>query len=959
MSMTVGGVNVKVVYMQDVASYKKVLSQLKQLSAVGVGAGASVSKSMTAVSSSMKTMNTHISKSTSLLKTITTTMKSMLGFFVLNKLVQFGNSAIELASDLEEVQNVVDTTFVSMAHEVDAFARSTLESFGLSELATKRYMGTLGAMLKSMGASTEKAYEMSKGLTQLSGDIASFYNLSGDEAFDKIRSGISGETEPLKALGLNLSVANLEAFALSRGITKSFNAMTEMEKATLRYNYLLSITADAQGDFARTGQGWANQTRLLAENFNILKGILGEGFIVALRPLVVLLNTILVKLQAVATVFTNFIKKLTGWKEEAGGSLGSVVDGTSDVEDGFNNIEEAAKKAKKQVASFDDVIMLSSPTVEDTSSIGGNNGFDLDSYNTIDTLNSELDKTISKLEDFLKGVYDFTLDIGFDWKSIKESLSTILKNIWTTIKNVGVYFIDCSIRFLKDNSIGAVITSILRDLADLSTKIQGTMENALKNIVDIFFGVLQIAFDLVSRLLNDIGIYAIIEHIAYVFEALTGVVKSIIDVLSPALNVFYDNGLKPIVEWLGAVFVKVLDWITEELNKWSEWFIENEDLIVGFFEVLGQMLGEIWSVLEPIASVIVDVLLMFFSMLGDVLRVVIEFLLCNKELAMVLGMVATALGVVWAVMNLNPISLVVVAIMGIIGALGYLYKECEVFRNVVNGVWTFIKSLMQVFVDFIYSIFGPSIDFLVDLFSGNFKSIEEVMRAFVSAGIEIFNNIINFLDASVVACFKNAFNTIVEALKLSANSISLMINGLIDNFKSIISFLKDVFTGNFTSAFDKVAESVVRNLQYMLDGITNFVNFAIEQINKLLSKFSSVQIPKWSGINISGDASGSVGGVGVRPRYSHMSAYDVALASGGVVSRPQKALIGEAGAEAVIPLENSAFIDKFADMVSSKLSGATNITIKVDNLYGDEAYLTEFVRKMNRVMKKEGMRIGV
>ena len=111
-------------------------------------------------------------------------------------------------------------------------------------------------------------------------------------------------------------------------------------------------------------------------------------------------------------------------------------------------------------------------------------------------------------------------------------------------------------------------------------------------------------------------------------------------------------------------------------------------------------------------------------------------------------------------------------------------------------------------------------------------------------------------------------------------------------------------------------------------------------------------------MNLSGTFSGSTT-IGVRPRYSTMSSYDVALASGGVVSRPQKALIGEAGAEAVIPLENSAFIDKFADMVSSKLSCATNITIKVDNLYGDEAYLTEFVRKMNRVMKKEGMRLGV
>jgi murein DD-endopeptidase MepM/ murein hydrolase activator NlpD len=117
-------------------------------------------------------------------------------------------------------------------------------------------------MTKSMGLTDGQTLEMSQGLAGLTGDMSSFYNLDHDEAFDKIRAGISGETEPLKQLGINMSVANLEAYALSQGITTSYDAMSEAEKVTLRYNYLMQATADAQGDFSKTSGSLANQIRI-------------------------------------------------------------------------------------------------------------------------------------------------------------------------------------------------------------------------------------------------------------------------------------------------------------------------------------------------------------------------------------------------------------------------------------------------------------------------------------------------------------------------------------------------------------------------------------------------------------------------------------------------------------------------------------------------------------------------
>ena len=136
-------------------------------------------------------------------------------------MLETARESIALASDLEEVQNVVDVTFGDNASEINAWARGAKSAFGMSELNAKRFSGTIGAMMRSMGLAGDEVQDMSMNIVALAGDMASFYNLDHDTAFEKLRSGISGETEPLKQLGINMSVANLEAFALSEGITKT------------------------------------------------------------------------------------------------------------------------------------------------------------------------------------------------------------------------------------------------------------------------------------------------------------------------------------------------------------------------------------------------------------------------------------------------------------------------------------------------------------------------------------------------------------------------------------------------------------------------------------------------------------------------------------------------------------------------------------------------------------------
>ncbi len=192
-----------------------------------------------------------------------------------------GVASVKLASDLTEVQNVVDVTFGKNknADTINAWAKNAASAFGLSELQAKKFNGTMGAMLKSMGLSDDAVLDMSTSMTGRAGDFASFYNLPIEEAFQKIRSGISGETEPLKELGINMSVANLEAYALSQGIDKSYNSMTQAEQATLRYNFLMAASANAQGDAARTNGTLAGQLRKAQLEVQNLSGAIGMSLL--------------------------------------------------------------------------------------------------------------------------------------------------------------------------------------------------------------------------------------------------------------------------------------------------------------------------------------------------------------------------------------------------------------------------------------------------------------------------------------------------------------------------------------------------------------------------------------------------------------------------------------------------------------------------------------------------------
>lgn len=281
-------------------------------------------------------------------------------------LTDFGKACVELGSDLDEVQNVVNVTFEGLSDKVDGFAKSAAKSFGLSELSAKQYASTMGSMLKSMGLSVDEAYDMSTSLAGLAGDMASFYNIDADTAFQKLRSGISGETEPLKQLGINMSQANLEAYALSKGITQAYQSMDQAQQAVLRYNYLLEATSDAQGDFARTSDGWANQVRILSLQFDSLKASIGQGLIMALTPVLKVINDVVAGLVKLGNQFKLLMADITGTDisassfapalEESGTALADMAEQADGAGQAVaDSMDEAGDAVERFLFGFDEI----------------------------------------------------------------------------------------------------------------------------------------------------------------------------------------------------------------------------------------------------------------------------------------------------------------------------------------------------------------------------------------------------------------------------------------------------------------------------------------------------------------------------------------------------------------------------------------------------------------------------
>lgn len=442
---------------------------------------------------------------------------------------KFTKDCLEVGSNVTEVQNVVDTAFKDLSGQADQWASNAMTNFGLSELSAKKYMGVFGQMSNAMGITGQAALDMAEDVTGLTGDVASFYNLGTDEAYTKLKSIWTGETETLKDLGVVMTQTNLDQYALNNGFGKTTAKMTEQEKVMLRYQYVTSALSNATGDFVKTQDSWANQTRILTLRFEQLKASFGKGFIALFTPILRGLNSALAGLQKVADGFATFTQMLTGADiSSSAATISGLGDIASDTADNVSGIGDAASSTAKQIekslAGFDQIEKLSEPTDSSSSSGGGTSsgGLGIDTGVTSETTNvssaiSDMASKVKKALEPLKSISFDNLITSLD--NLKESAQPLTEKLFSGLEWAW--------------------TNIFVPLATW------TIEDALPAFLDVLSAGLD-------------------------------VFNSALDALKPLWDWAWDNFLEPVAEWTGGMIVDILKDLAAALEGISTWISNNQ-----------------------------------------------------------------------------------------------------------------------------------------------------------------------------------------------------------------------------------------------------------------------------------------------------------------------------------------------------------------------------------------------
>lgn len=350
-------------------------------------------------------------------------------------------SAMDYSSNLTEVQNVVDVGFGKYKSKIEDLAKTSIQDYGMSELTAKQIAGRFQAMGTAVGFSQKKMSGMSVELTKLSADMASFYNEDQEKIAKSMQSVFTGTTMPLRKYGIDLTQATLQEWAHKQGIDANIKSMSQAEKTMLRYQYVISQTGAAQGDFARTSNTWANQTRMLKQNFQQLGSTIGQIAINAFKPFVKAMNSTLVQLDKFAKSARDALGKIFGWEyEEGGGVTQTYKDDMEDAADGANDTADATKKAtkaqkefNKQLQGFDRLNNLTSSKGKDNDGTGNGSGTSVGELSNIgsgsggkwkqkDSIFKKFESDIDTLEKLGKKI-STTLSKAMediDWKSIYQ-----------------------------------------------------------------------------------------------------------------------------------------------------------------------------------------------------------------------------------------------------------------------------------------------------------------------------------------------------------------------------------------------------------------------------------------------------------------------------------------------------------------------------------------------------------
>lgn len=524
--------------------------------------------------------------------------------FAVKVLYDFGKQAVSLASDLQEVQNVVDVAFGDMADKVEEFAKTSIETMGISELTAKRTASTYMAMGKGMGLAAQDAFNMSLGLTQLSADMASFYNISQERADIALKAVYTGETEVLKQYGIVMTEVNLQQYALSQGITKSLDSMNQQEKTMLRYNYVLQQTQLAQGDFVRTSDSWANQTRILSEQWKQFMTIIGNGLIKVLTPLVIVLNKIVSSL----ITFANAIASVFGSQKVEAKQTADAIGSSVENQEALTEATKATnKEAKKTTASFDEIQKIQEQTSASGSGatgVGGAGGMTIPDFEIqkVEDATAQIDGIVKKIE------------------ALKYYLSDLFSPLTESLRNK---LMPALYDFSKE--IQATFQVLVDTVSPIFNKIwsQG-MEPALRKIVKIWAEMITSISDAWGKWGAPIfeALREAIRGIGVVMDTIwTNFIKPVWDNFMEAIDWLWVKHLKPLVDnfldFVGVLVKGALDIYNGFILPLAQWFWET------FGETITNSVNMATNVIMTIVGVVADVASGIITSLKGVIKYIV------------------------------------------------------------------------------------------------------------------------------------------------------------------------------------------------------------------------------------------------------------------------------------------------------------------------------------------------
>ena len=747
------------------------------------------------------------------------------GAFAVGKLAQFGKECVELGSDLTEVQNVVDVTFTTMSDKVNEFAKNAMTSAGLSETMAKRYVGTFGAMSKSFGFSESQAYDMSTALTQLTGDVASFYNISQDLAYIKLKSVFTGETETLKDLGVVLTQSALDQYALANGYGKTTSEMTEQEKVALRLAFVQKQLSAASGDFIRTSDSWANQVRVMQLQLQSLKATVGQGLINIFTPVLKVINVLLGKLATLANAFKSFTELITG-KKSSGQTSGSGAglagtDAIADTADQYgqaaDNAEKladankdnatATKKANKEtknyLSSLDEVHKAtstgsgSSSTPSSSGGSGGTGSSGLPSsvgnvdYGNLAEGETALDKisdSAKKLADLLKKLWKPFQDA---WK--KEGKNTIdaaniaLSGIAKLAKSVGKSLVE-----VWTNGTGTtMLTTMLRIAQNVLITIGNiasgfadawNKNNVGTQIIQNIANALVVVMQFVEKIAEDTATWAANLNFYPLLESISNLTSTFAPILESIGNVLewiYNNIVLPMLKWLIETGIPTVINLVSDL---AGFFADHQSIIEAFgVALIGAFAAaKIAGLAKSIGGSITTIM--------DFGKGLIALMTGSGGIIGGIKAIATAIG---------PGGIFIAAVTACIAIGVLLYKNWDKIKEVAGAVWSWIKDKTITFVDGIKSKLSNLAEKIVSIWNGRKSSAKEKWNAIWSTIKEVVKRIVD----GIVDKFKGARDKVVDTfegiknkVKEIFNKVIGIVNGAIGTVNGAISGIESAFS---------------------------------------------------------------------------------------------------------------------------------------------------------------------